>query len=236
MVKGASYRLLAMTLMLIVQPSYGLELSRLNEQIHQLLQQQLQLENPTARGQFGDVTLHPALLQTLKHKPCQDYQLKTNPGRWQQRISVQVRCQTPPWSFYVMVTSNIQVPVLTPTRVIQRGEPLGSDNLQLTWMETTRLSSGYISQLEEIVQSTPRTHLQPGRPIYSRQLRQRHMVSKGDQVVIRAVIGSAGVSSAGIALADGKLGEQIAVRNNASQRVIKAWVWAPGTVGSRPQT
>ncbi len=69
----------------------------------------------------------------------------------------------------------------------------------------------------------------------ARQLVAPIAVNKGDEVKIRSGDGPVAVSMNGTALGDGMPGEQIAVRNVQSERVIKAWVVAPGLVSTGPR-
>ncbi|NQD96748.1 flagellar basal body P-ring formation protein FlgA, partial [Pseudomonas sp. CrR25] len=64
-------------------------------------------------------------------------------------------------------------------------------------------------------------------PVY---VEQAEVVRRGDQVVIRARSLTINVRMPGEALSDGAIGQQISVRNQGSQRVIKARVTGPGQV------
>jgi flagella basal body P-ring formation protein FlgA len=55
-------------------------------------------------------------------------------------------------------------------------------------------------------------------------------IRKGDQVVITARSGTVSVRMPGEALSDGVIGKQISVRNQRSNRVIRARVVGPGQV------
>ena len=59
-------------------------------------------------------------------------------------------------------------------------------------------------------------------------------VARGDRVQIQSLAGRIRIATAGVALESGKVGEQIAVRNESSKRTIHPWILAPGTVGTRP--
>ena len=61
-------------------------------------------------------------------------------------------------------------------------------------------------------------------------LEQAEVISKGDQVVITARSGTLSVRMPGEALSNGRMAEQIRVKNLNSRRVIKAQVIAPGQV------
>jgi len=67
-----------------------------------------------------------------------------------------------------------------------------------------------------------------------RQLDAPIAVNKGDEVRIRSGQGLIAVSMNGTALGSGMPGEQIPVRNVQSDRVVKAWIVAPGLVSTGP--
>ncbi len=224
-------KLVSILLLGLSQFAHAIDAQTLNDAVQQKLQQLLLAQHPEARGTFAPVTLHPS----VSDKACDAYELKVNQTQWRNQIPVQVRCLQPQWSFYVNVKSRVQLPAFTPLRLMQRDEPLSASNLTRAWFDAATLRQGLLTDLSQIEQRTPRTNLRAGQPVYVHQLKPRQLVNKGDQVTVRAVIGSAGVSSTGIALQNGKLGQQIRIRNISSGRIIKAWVWQAGLVGNRPR-
>jgi flagella basal body P-ring formation protein FlgA len=69
-----------------------------------------------------------------------------------------------------------------------------------------------------------RKPIPPGTVISAKLLTRRHLVKKGNQVTITARNGNIAVRMSGTALEDGVRDEQIRVRNDSSQRTIKAVV------------
>jgi flagella basal body P-ring formation protein FlgA len=90
--------------------------------------------------------------------------------------------------------------------------------------------------LDRVVGWTVRRATATDTVLSARQLMAPIAVNKGDEVRIRSGGGPIAVSMNGTALGDGMPGEQIAVRNAQSDRVIKAWVVAPGLVSTGPRT
>ena len=62
------------------------------------------------------------------------------------------------------------------------------------------------------------------------KMEQAEIVKKGDKVNVSAKIGALTVVTSGIALADGRRGEQIDVENKRSSRVIRTVVTGPSAV------
>ena len=134
------------------------------------------------------------------------------------------------WSLYVPVHISITKPVVVAIQSIPRGTTLVPAMLQMTDWKVSDLRRGYLDSLDLAVGKQLRRPLSAGRPISPDQLSTAHAVLKGDEVLIEALIGLLSVKSAGIALSNGGIGEQINVRNSRSDKIIRARVVGPGKV------
>lgn len=144
-------------------------------------------------------------------------------------LSILVSCPDS-WSIYVPVELAIYRPVVTANKPLALGSTLGSDDVQLISTDITQLPGQYLTSLDDAVgMSVVRTAAQ-GRALTAQQLAPPLLIRRGEAVVINAESDSISVKMQGVALSDGRRGEQIRVKNNNSSRVIEGRVTGPGQV------
>ena len=91
---------------------------------------------------------------------------------------------------------------------------------------------GYSINIDDIVGKEVKYTINKGDAFRTSMLDAPLAIKRGDEVVMEASIGSIRVSSNGTAISDGRIGQQIRVKNNQSERVINARVVGPGKVAS----
>lgn len=149
----------------------------------------------------------------------------------QNRLLFKVSCPSPhPWQLYIPVTRELYMSVAVATHPLRQNQVLTAEDVELRELEVSRLNSGYFSDLSLVVGRKLKRSISTGVPLKPNTLDQRRMISKGDEVFIRAESGVVSIQVPAIALSHGSLGQQISVRNKQSQRVIKARVTGPGEV------
>lgn len=147
------------------------------------------------------------------------------------RTTVKVSCQgSQPWSLYLVATVTIRAPVAVASHTLERGSILAPDDIRLGLRDTTGLGRGYVRDLQRLVNMQLKRPLAPGEVIRLSNVVAQKAIARGDQVIIEAKAGSISVVTPGIALADGRVGQQISIRNSKSKRIIKARVSGPGKV------
>ena len=119
--------------------------------------------------------------------------------------------------------------VVIATRSIKKGSRIASDQLGLRRMDISRLQDP-ITTREKIIGLIAKQTLHAGRAIEKRHVKLPPHIKKGDQVKIVAHKGSLNISTMGIAMADGRRGDMIRVRNIQSNKLIYCLVAAPGLV------
>ena len=92
------------------------------------------------------------------------------------------------------------------------------------------LNQGYLTALKQALGKKLTRPLQPDHVIAPTHVQIAEAIRKGDQVVISARSGGMSVRMPGEALSDGIIGKQISVRNQRSNRVVRARVVGPGQV------
>ncbi len=167
------------------------------------------------------------------------------------RETVRVRCEAPAWQLFVRVLgsppalargpaaapSNGAAPVsaeekpaalrkvVVATGLLQRGTRLSADQLSLVDLPAPGLPPNVLDKIEDAVNAEVLRDVPGGTPLRSHDIRPAVMIKKGQLVMVSA--GSPGgfkVMARLEALQDGRMGEQIKLRNKESGRQISAVV------------
>ncbi len=147
------------------------------------------------------------------------------------RVTLRVRCEgSSPWSVFVPGQVRLYREVVVLSRPLKRDSILSAADLSLLEREVGLLGQGYLTDVEQARGRKLTRSLNADQVVSSTHLQLAEAVRKGDQVVISARSGNIQVRMPGEALSNGVLGEQIQVRNQGSQRVIKARITGPGQV------
>jgi len=191
-------------------------------------------------GHYPDdsYTLHMLPLAGVDRlKPCSKMQAQVKGHRLYGRVPVHVRCLAPAaWSLYASVDVDVNTAVVVATQSIARGQRITSNMLavEMQAIETQRPQA--LTAIIDVVGMVARRSIRRGQTLNLNQLAEPNQISKGERVQIIANNGRIQIKSFGTALANGKLGDQIEVRNERSKRIILPWITAPGTVSTRPPT
>jgi flagella basal body P-ring formation protein FlgA len=163
--------------------------------------------------------------------PSTEIQDNWQPGR----IAIRVKCPAPgPWSFYTSVSADIRVNALATTRLLARGSIVTQGDIEARWVKLSHHGEDRLQILGDALGRKVRRTLRAGSPLRGSDLITPPAVNKGERVIILARAGAAQITTTGIALKDGHIGEQIAVRNETSNKVIRPWVMAKGKVSTKP--
>lgn len=147
------------------------------------------------------------------------------------RVTVRVRCDgSAPWTVFVPGQVRLYREVVAAVRPIKRESVLTDLDVALVERDIGLLNQGYLTALQQAVGKKLTRPLQPDQIVAPSYVEQAEAIRRGDQVVISARSGAINVRMPGEALSDGAIGKQIRVRNQRSQRVIKARVTGPGQV------
>lgn len=148
-------------------------------------------------------------------------------------VSVRVSCNgNSPWSIFVPAQIEVFQNVVVTTRDILKGEQLVPADIVLAKRDTSNLGFGYVGELKQLVGKELTRNVPSGHALRLAHVSEPNAISRGDKITIEAGTGGLIVASTGIAMADGKIGEQITVKNAQSKRVIEAYVVAPGRVAA----
>ena len=149
----------------------------------------------------------------------------------QTRLSVRVLCNgNQPWSLYVPVRLQAWQSVVTAAVSLARGQRVSAADLSLSEVDVSSLRYGYFGHPDEVIGMQMKRTLDAGTPLYPNILAAPEVIRRGDAVIINARGSHMAVQAPGLALGDGRVGEQISVRNTSSERVIRAKVVEAGVV------
>ncbi len=154
-----------------------------------------------------------------------------DPGKLLGRLTAKVECRgQSPWSIYVPVTVKLYKSIVTTRRPLARGALLERKNLQIREKEVSRLTQGYFVTTKALINKQLKRSLAINSVITPDAIIEPKAIKKGDSVMIVASSGTLKVRSPGIAMSDGRIGQQIRVKNSASKRVVNARVKQKGLV------
>lgn len=139
---------------------------------------------------------------------------------------------TPGWSVTALVQASVFLPAVHAARVIERGQTIAAEQLQLQEVNVGRASRGFYNSLDEVVGQGAKRRVRAGQLIAPNLLTAPLLIRRGQQVTIIASQDGISASATGEAMANGREGEVIRVRNLGSQKVIEAQVMEEGVVTS----
>lgn len=149
------------------------------------------------------------------------------------RQRLELRCaDTPDWSVLALVQASVFLPAVHAARVIERGQTIAAEQVQLQEVNIARTSRGFYNSLEDVAGQGAKRRIRAGQLITPGLLSAPLLVRRGQQVTIVANQDGIAASATGEALGNGREGEVIRVRNLGSQKVIEAQVLEAGVVTS----
>lgn len=145
------------------------------------------------------------------------------------RLRVVAHCDAPAWREEFVLRGELKADVVVTTAAVPAGRPIAAAELALEPRTLTGFDAA-TSALDEVAGRASRRSLRAGQPVDPRSLVEAVLVKRGATVSIVASSGPVQVTTRGEALAAGRAGDTIDVRNSATGRVIRARVTARDTV------
>jgi flagella basal body P-ring formation protein FlgA len=141
------------------------------------------------------------------------------------RTIVGVRCSgDKPWKVYVPVDVVVTDKVLVARRTLPRGHLLTADDLAEEQRDVSRLVSGYVSNVNDLLGQRLKNQLIAGRLLTPAMLVADVAVKRGQTVTLTVRNGGINIQVSGKALADGAINQRIQVENTNSGRVVEGIV------------
>lgn len=197
--------------------------------LEQAVSDYLQRSNIAGRHQIQINRLDPRLRLPLCEQPLTT--TLESPAEPIGRVTLRVRCDgSSPWTVFVPGQVRLYREVVIASRPLKRDNLLTEMDVLLAERDVGLLNQGYLTTLPQAIGKKLTRPLQPDQVLAPAHVQMADAVRKGDQVVISARSGGISVRMPGEALSDGTVGKQISVRNQRSNRVVKARVVGPGQV------
>lgn len=146
-------------------------------------------------------------------------------------LSAQVKCEgAKQWSMYLKMNIAVWTDIVVTAQALKRGSLLSKADLRLQRVNLAETRNGTLYNAEEAIGMELRRTLAAATPLRIRDLDEPMVIKRGDRVQIAARLGGLRVIMPGTALANGRIGQQIAISNDRSDRKVRAKVIAEGQV------
>lgn len=146
-------------------------------------------------------------------------------------ISVKAECKTGhTWQVHVPAQVSIYQQIPTALRDIARGEQINQGHIGTSLVNVSIIRQAFLPDEDAIVGKEAKRNISMGEPFRTAVLDNPTAVRRGEMVTLESLAGSIKVSSSGTAMADGRVGQTIRVRNNSSERIISGVVMSQGLV------
>ncbi len=140
----------------------------------------------------------------------------------QGRSTVGVRCtDNKPWSLYVPITINNFKQVVILKQAATRNTVLTEADISLVKMNINRLSSGYFSDINQVIDKILTQSLSKGAVLTNNQIKLPVAINRGQLVTLIAKNSVIEVRAEGKAMSKGAIGERIKVKNMKTKRIVE---------------
>jgi flagella basal body P-ring formation protein FlgA len=148
-------------------------------------------------------------------------------------INVQVICSSAiEWTILVPAQAKVYRSVAVAGRNLQRGDLVSAADLGSEIKDVGDLRLGFALTPEAIIGKEIKFAINKGETFRNSALDAPLVIKRGDTVSIESSAGEISVKTSATAVSDGRMGQQIRVRNNQSARIINARVIGSGKVQS----
>lgn len=145
------------------------------------------------------------------------------------RVLVRAECSET-FVLHLPAVIEINQSVVVASTALSRQSILSPDQLETSAVNILASNRRYLSSLSEATGKVLTRSIRAGMPLTAGMLKTPDLISRGDNIVIVASRGELVVRMPGVAMATGGMNEQINVRNESSDRVVKGWIKGPGEV------
>ena len=159
----------------------------------------------------------------IKIQPCQQplsASLSTKKHSRNQYVKIQCLDEKP-WQLFVSARVETMVPVLVATTNIARGSTLDNSNMKVEMRRQHSVRGEVLDSAEIVAGARSNRNISSGQAIHKKLI---CLVCKGESVTIIASNNSFSIKTAGTALSNGSIGDEVRVKNTRSGRVVSARV------------
>ena len=156
-----------------------------------------------------------------------------DPSKSGGNINVEVACKgLSSWTILVPSLAKVYRPVAIAGRNLERGEVITDGDLTTEVREVSNYRLGFAITPEALIGKETKFAINKGEAFRNSALAAPLVIRRGDTVSMESTVGDISVRTNGTAVSDGRIGQQIRVKNLQSARVINAKVVASGRVQS----
>jgi flagellar basal body P-ring formation protein FlgA len=175
-------------------------------------------------GQYGSI------FAGRQCKSALVFELNSDPLT-QERNTLRVECRDEkPWKLYLGLDIALHAPVVISTQPIARNQIIRAQDIVLQEQQVNKGRYSHYSDPRQVIGLTAKQSLKAGATLTPNQLKSPTLVKRGDRVIIFAKNDAVYVKMDGVALSEGRIGEQIDVRNARSERVVRGVVVDQGMI------
>ncbi len=147
------------------------------------------------------------------------------------RMTVRVACESSVrWKVYVALAMTRKVPTVVAERGLQPGEILTDADITVRIVDSTHLTAGYFSSIEELVGREVKHAIRVGELLRPVSIQSAQLISRGQTLDIISRQSGIQVRMRGSALQAGREGQRIRVKNQSSGRILEARVFSASQV------
>lgn len=148
-------------------------------------------------------------------------------------VNVQVSCKgVSSWTILVPAQAKVYRSVAVAGRILQRGDVISASDITTDIKDVSEFRLGFALTPESIVGKEVKFTVNRGEVFRNSALDSPQVIKRGDTVTVEAAAGEIRVKTNATAITDGRIGQQIRVKNNQSARIINAKVVGAGLVQS----
>lgn len=148
-------------------------------------------------------------------------------------VNTQVACRgTSQWTILVPAQATVFRPMAVASRNLQRGELVNTEDVGVEVLDVSQYRQGYSNDPDDIIGKELKYPVNKGDAFRESALNTQLAIKRGDEVSLEALAGGIRVVTTGTAISNGRIGQQIRVKNNQSARIVSAKVVGPGKVQS----
>lgn len=152
------------------------------------------------------------------------------PTKYFGRLSIKLQCANPFWKLYLSAEIQGDLPVVKTTQGILKQAVIKEDDVVQELLPYQQVRNDAFINTETVIGLRAKKSIGPNTILTVKMVQPPFLVFKGRIVRIITRIGSIKVESVGTALSDGVLDQQITVKNNASNKTLRAIVIGPNQV------
>lgn len=165
-------------------------------------------------------------LPDCSHAPNNVWKRPVQPGRNQ----LLLHCESPRWQQHLAARIHQWTAVAILTQPVQSDVLLTKDSVRFVEKDLGELQQGYFTHWSQLRGQTLKRPLRTGTVLTPNMVQGELLIHRGDLLVIQIERRGIRLETKGIALAKGRLGESIKVRNQRSGKVLAATVMASNRV------